>query len=137
MNGGSPPTARKARTGESTPPGRRRSARCCNSRERSSFRMALSIERRTRCSQKSGSAVRDMRKQSGFGSGRGRGRCGDFLRNFQIEMEVQYQTLGAVPVQLTRGVEAPHKANVARARGCIHFVCHAEVVVENAPPRSQ
>src|SRR4051794_19097622 len=36
--GGSPPTARKARTGESTPPGMTRSARCCNLREISSLR---------------------------------------------------------------------------------------------------
>ena len=28
MNGGAPPTARKARTGELTPPGKKRSARC-------------------------------------------------------------------------------------------------------------
>src|SRR5262249_44942395 len=39
MNGGSPPTARKARTGESTPPGMTFSARACNSRERSSLRV--------------------------------------------------------------------------------------------------
>src|SRR5208282_899089 len=35
--GGSPPTARKARTGELTPPGKKVSARCCRECERSSF----------------------------------------------------------------------------------------------------
>src|SRR6266542_2074501 len=35
--GGSPPTARKARTGEFTPPGKNCSARCCRACERSSF----------------------------------------------------------------------------------------------------
>src|SRR3954452_9901818 len=38
MMGGSPPTARNARTGESTPPGITRSARCCHLRETFSFR---------------------------------------------------------------------------------------------------
>src|ERR1700749_2571509 len=42
-NGGSPPTARKAGTGESTPPGKSFSARCCKLRERVSF-MATSIK---------------------------------------------------------------------------------------------
>src|SRR6185312_3788639 len=36
INGGSPPTARKARTGELTPPGKSFSARSCRSRD---FRM--------------------------------------------------------------------------------------------------
>src|ERR1700687_2630246 len=35
--GGSPPTARNARTGELTPPGKKVSARCCSECERSSF----------------------------------------------------------------------------------------------------
>src|SRR4051812_48675465 len=38
IHGGSPPTARNARTGESTPPGITFSARCCSLRERSVFR---------------------------------------------------------------------------------------------------
>ena len=33
-NGGAPPTAAKARTGEFTPPGKKRSARCCRAWER-------------------------------------------------------------------------------------------------------
>src|SRR5579864_5424894 len=39
MNGGSPPTARKARTGEFTPPGIKASARFCNLRDSSKERM--------------------------------------------------------------------------------------------------
>src|SRR4051812_45323735 len=38
IHGGSPPTARKARTGESTPPGITLSARCCSLRESSVLR---------------------------------------------------------------------------------------------------
>src|SRR5437868_5855781 len=38
IHGGSPPTARKARTGESTPPGITFSARCCSLRESSVLR---------------------------------------------------------------------------------------------------
>ena len=34
MKGGAPPTARKARTGELTPPGKKRSARCWRALER-------------------------------------------------------------------------------------------------------
>src|SRR5579862_3416058 len=37
MNGGSPPTAPNARTGEFTPPGIIASARCCNLRDCSTF----------------------------------------------------------------------------------------------------
>src|SRR3569832_1244486 len=37
MKGGSPSTARKARTGELTPPGMTRSARCCSLRDCSTF----------------------------------------------------------------------------------------------------
>src|SRR5579872_1520826 len=44
MKGGSPPTARKARTGESTPPGIRASARFCSLRDSSKERMGR-IER--------------------------------------------------------------------------------------------
>src|SRR5215831_16621557 len=40
MKGGSPPTARKARTGEFTPPGKSLSARSCSFRERSVLRVA-------------------------------------------------------------------------------------------------
>src|SRR5271169_1477144 len=38
MNGGSPPTEPKARTGEFTPPGIMLSARCCRRRDFSTFR---------------------------------------------------------------------------------------------------
>src|SRR5580693_5922550 len=38
INGGSPPTAPKARTGEFTPPGIMLSARCCKRRDCSTFR---------------------------------------------------------------------------------------------------
>src|SRR5579863_8325349 len=38
MNGGSPPTEPKARTGEFTPPGIMLSARCCRRRDCSTFR---------------------------------------------------------------------------------------------------
>src|SRR5579864_3537129 len=40
MNGGSPPTARKARTGESTPPGIKASARFCSLRDCSKERIS-------------------------------------------------------------------------------------------------
>src|SRR5713226_7668644 len=45
MNGGSPPTARKARTGEFTPPGIICSARFCSLRETSTLR-AMALPRR-------------------------------------------------------------------------------------------
>src|SRR5262244_3265885 len=44
MKGGSPPTARKARTGESTPPGMSCSARCCSLRDCSVLRDMIRCE---------------------------------------------------------------------------------------------
>src|ERR1700752_2893232 len=41
INGGSPPTARKARTGEFTPPGIMLSARCCRRRDCSVLRVVV------------------------------------------------------------------------------------------------
>src|SRR5215471_6820791 len=41
MNGGSPPTARNARTGEFTPPGMAASARLCNARDLGLWRSAM------------------------------------------------------------------------------------------------
>src|SRR5271163_4045936 len=52
MNGGSPPTERKARTGEFTPPGIMLSARCCKRRDCSTFREVvegIECSRRRRC----------------------------------------------------------------------------------------
>src|SRR5580700_10233417 len=49
MNGGSPPTDPKARTGEFTPPGIMLSARCCKRRDCSTFREVVDgIEAPTR-----------------------------------------------------------------------------------------
>src|SRR5271166_2632420 len=41
INGGSPPTEPKARTGEFTPPGIMLSARCCKRRDCSTFRVVV------------------------------------------------------------------------------------------------
>src|SRR5690242_8031214 len=76
MNGGSPPTEPKARTGELTPPGINCSARFCNRRETSSLR---DKEFAPRTHQYSSQRYRTDTPY-GYDSGRRRGVCPPLVR---------------------------------------------------------
>src|SRR6202011_2667448 len=80
--------------------------------------------------------LRRQRQQLGSGHDwRGAGRCLSSFGNLEIQVEVEDQRVWTVPVEVATAVS--HKLDVAGARGFVYCFCHAEVVVEDAPARSE